>query len=216
MQMGTLVSKTIDSPSSLRAKWCPFLSLFERHLAYALAWSSGIDVFNRAMYVDGTFNVLRSAIFKGGIIFTDAQSFQHMVNPNSFKYKVISVTKVLQIRSKTSFGPFNDVLAKIAAVLDPSSCLLALGTWQLPITLALNALRSNAIPSAATLLSPLLPIAPSVWEDWVAAIAASKVKPYCAILDPLTGLDVIGLILGVCYYWKGRTTFRSATVNKLT
>ncbi|MGP1917740.1 MAG: hypothetical protein ACTS45_02045, partial [Candidatus Hodgkinia cicadicola] len=108
----------------------------------------------------------------------------------------------LRIRSETSFGPFNDVLAKIAAVLDPSSCLLALGTWQLPITLALNALRSNAIPSAATLLSPLLPIAPSVWEDWVAAIAASKVKPYCAILDPLTGLDVIGLILGVCYYWK--------------
>ncbi|MGP1912048.1 MAG: hypothetical protein ACTS4Y_00495 [Candidatus Hodgkinia cicadicola] len=59
----------------------------------------------------------------------------------------------------------------------------------------------NAIPSAATLLSPLLPIAPSVWEDWVAAIAASKVRPYCAILNPLTGLDTIALICGVCYYW---------------
>ncbi|MGP1912548.1 MAG: hypothetical protein ACTS53_01720, partial [Candidatus Hodgkinia cicadicola] len=85
----------------MKAWQCPFLSLFERHLAYSLAWSSGIDVFNRTMYVEGTFNVLRSAIFKGGIIFTDAQSFQHMVNPNAFKYKVISITKVLQVRSKT-------------------------------------------------------------------------------------------------------------------
>ncbi|MGP1912210.1 MAG: hypothetical protein ACTS5A_03840, partial [Candidatus Hodgkinia cicadicola] len=187
--------------NSLKAKQCPFLSLFERHLAYSLAWSSGIDVFNRTMYVDGTFNVLRSTIFKGGIIFTDAQSFQHMVNPNAFKYKVISVTKVLQIRSKTPCGPFNDVLAKVAALLDPSSCLLALGTWQFSITLAINALRSNAIPSAVTLLSPLLSIPSHVWEDWVAAIAASKVKPYCAILDPLTGLDTIALICGVCYYW---------------
>ncbi|MGP1912118.1 MAG: hypothetical protein ACTS5A_03300 [Candidatus Hodgkinia cicadicola] len=178
------------------------LSLFSRHLAYALAWLSGIDIFERTMYVDGTFKVVRSAVAKGGIIFTDAQSFGHILEPNAFKHKTICVSAILRLRSRTPCGPFNDVLAKIAAVLDPSSCLLALGTWQLPITLALNALRSNAIPSAATLLSPLLPIAPSVWEDWVAAIAASKVRPYCAILNPITGLDVIGLILGVCYYWK--------------
>ncbi|MGP1912596.1 MAG: hypothetical protein ACTS53_02115 [Candidatus Hodgkinia cicadicola] len=153
------------------------------------------------MYVDGAFSVLRSAISKGGIIFTDTQSFQQLVNPNAFKYKVISVTKVLQVRSKTPCGPFNDVLAKVAAVLDPSSCLLALGTWQYSITLAINALRSNAIPATATLLSPLLSIPACVWKDWVAAIAASQAKAYCAILNPLTGLDAIALICGVCYYW---------------
>ncbi|MGP1917388.1 MAG: hypothetical protein ACTS6P_02200 [Candidatus Hodgkinia cicadicola] len=199
--MGTIVSETINPEGTLMEERSLYLSLFERYLAYSLAWLSGIDIFNRTMYVDGTFNVLRSAISKGGIIFADAQSFQHILDPNAFKYKVISVTKVLQLRSKTSFGPFNDVLAKVAAVLDPSSCLLALGTWQLPITLAINALRSNAIPVAATLLSPLLSIPSHVWEDWVAAIAASQVRPYCAILEPLSGLDVISLICGVCYYW---------------
>ncbi|MGP1917250.1 MAG: hypothetical protein ACTS6P_01355 [Candidatus Hodgkinia cicadicola] len=201
MQMGTIVHEAVNPPGSLIEERYPFSPLFERYLAYSLAWLSGIDVFTRTMFVDGAFNVFRSAISKGGIIFTDAQSFQQLVNPNAFKYKVIGVTKVLQIRSKTPCGPFNDVLAKVAAVLDPSSCLLALGTWQFSITLAINALRSNAIPAAATLLSPLLSIPSHVWEDWVAAIAASLARPYCAILDPLTGLDTIALICGVCYYW---------------
>ncbi|MGP1912202.1 MAG: hypothetical protein ACTS5A_03795 [Candidatus Hodgkinia cicadicola] len=199
--MGTIVSEAVNPPSSLIELRCPFLSLFERYIAYSIAWLSGIDVFTRTMYVDGAFNVFRSVISKGGIIFTDAQSFQQLVNPNAFKYKVIGVTKVLQIRSKTPCGPFNDVLAKVAAVLNPSTCLLALGTWQFSITLAINALRANAIPVAATLLSPLLSIPSHVWEDWVAAIAASQARPFCAILDPLTGLDTIALICGVCYYW---------------
>ncbi|MGP1912546.1 MAG: hypothetical protein ACTS4Y_00490 [Candidatus Hodgkinia cicadicola] len=68
------------------------LSLFSRHLAYALARSSGIDIFERTMYVDGTFKVVRSAITKGGIIFTDAQSFGHILEPNAFKHKTICVS----------------------------------------------------------------------------------------------------------------------------
>ncbi|MGP1917391.1 MAG: hypothetical protein ACTS6P_02220 [Candidatus Hodgkinia cicadicola] len=201
MQMGTIIYDPVGSQDSLIEERCLFFTLFERYIAYSVAWLSGIDVFTRTMFVDGAFDVFRSAISKGGIIFTDTQSFQQLVNPNAFKYKVIGVTKVLQIRSKTPCGPFNDVLAKVAAVLDPSSCLLALGTWQFSITLAINALRSNAIPAAGTLLSPLLSIPSHVWEDWVAAIAVSQARSYCAILDPLTGLDTIALICGVCYYW---------------
>ncbi|MGP1911527.1 MAG: hypothetical protein ACTS4T_01890, partial [Candidatus Hodgkinia cicadicola] len=193
IQMGTIVFEVVNPSGSLIEERCLYLSLFERYIAYSLAWLSGIDVFERTMHVDGAFDVFRSVISKGGIIFTDAQSFQYIVNPNAFKYKVIGVTKILQVRSKTPCGPFNDVLAKVAAVLDPSSCLLALGTWQFSITLAINALRVNAIPAAATMLSPLLSIPAHVWEDWVAAIAASKARPYCAILDPLTGLDTIAL-----------------------
>ncbi|MGP1922466.1 MAG: hypothetical protein ACTS44_01960, partial [Candidatus Hodgkinia cicadicola] len=196
--MSTIVYVDDGPLDSLIGERSIYLSLFERYIAYSLAWLSGIDVFDRTMYADGVFNTLRSAIISnGGIIFTDAQSFQYIVNPNAFKYKVIGVTKVLQVRSKTPCGPFNDVLAKIAPILDPSSCVLALGTWQFSITLAINALRSNAIPVALTLLSPLLSIPACIWEDWVAAIAASKAKSYCAILDPLTGLDSIALICGV-------------------
>ncbi|MGP1922085.1 MAG: hypothetical protein ACTS4Z_02470, partial [Candidatus Hodgkinia cicadicola] len=169
-----------------------YLSLFSCHVAYAFAWLSGIDIFTRTMYVDGTFNVLRSALTKGGIIFTDSQPFQHLLEPNAFKHKVVCVTRILHLRRfKTPCGPYNDVLSKLAAVLDPSSCVLALGTWQLPITWAINALRANAIPVAATVLSPLRSFPAYVWEDWVAAIERSPVKFYCIIFDPITGLDII-------------------------
>ncbi|MGP1919271.1 MAG: hypothetical protein ACTS41_00685 [Candidatus Hodgkinia cicadicola] len=96
---------------------------FERYLVHSSPWLSDLDIFNRTMYVNGPFTVLRSINSKGGIIFTVAQSFQHIVNPNSSKYKVIGATKVLQIRSETSFGPFHDVLAKVTSSPDPSSCL---------------------------------------------------------------------------------------------
>ncbi|MGP1916408.1 MAG: hypothetical protein ACTS6G_03180, partial [Candidatus Hodgkinia cicadicola] len=179
-----------------------YLSLFSCHVAYAFAWLSGIDVFKRTLYADGTFNILRSALAKGGIIFTDSQPFQHLLEPNAFKHKVVCVTRILNLRRlKTSSGPYNDVLAKLAAVLDPSSCVLALGTWKLPITWAINALRANGIPAAATVLSPILPIPAYVWEDWVAAIAASPATSYCAILDPITGLDIISLMFGIFRYW---------------
>ncbi|MGP1914212.1 MAG: hypothetical protein ACTS4V_00020 [Candidatus Hodgkinia cicadicola] len=179
----------------------PYLSLLSRHLAYALAWLSGIDIFKRVMYVDGTLKVLRVTFAKGGIIFTDSQPFQHLLEPNAFKYKVVCVTRILHLRSKTPCGPYNDVLAKIASVLDPSSCVLALGTWRLPITWSINALRSNGIPSAVTVISPLHSIPAYVWESWVAAIARSPARPYCAIFDSLTGLDVISLMFGILYYW---------------
>ncbi|MGP1914316.1 MAG: hypothetical protein ACTS6G_00505 [Candidatus Hodgkinia cicadicola] len=177
------------------------LSLFSRYMAYGLAWLSGIDIFERIMYVDGTFNVFRSALAKGGIIFTDSQPFQHLLEPNAFKHKVICITRILHLRSKTRCGPFNDVLAKLAAVLDPSSCVLALGTWRLPIAWSINALHSNAIPVAATIISPLLTIPSQTWKGWVAAIAASPAKPYCIVLDPISGLDVISLMFGIFYYW---------------
>ncbi|MGP1916504.1 MAG: hypothetical protein ACTS6G_03740 [Candidatus Hodgkinia cicadicola] len=179
-----------------------FLSLFSRHLAFAWAWLSGIDVIERTTFVDGTFNVLRSALAKGGIIFADSQPFQRLLVPNVYKHRVICVTKVLHLRSKTLYGPFNDVLAKLAAVLDPSSCVLALGTWELPIAWAINALRSNAIPAAATVISPLLPMPSNVWDGWVAAIARSPARPYCVILDPLVGLEVIGVLFDVLHYWE--------------
>ncbi|MGP1911538.1 MAG: hypothetical protein ACTS4T_01950 [Candidatus Hodgkinia cicadicola] len=82
---------------------CLYLSLFERYIARASACLSDVDAFNRPMYVDGTFNVLRFTISKGGIIFTDAQSFQYIVNLNAFKCKVIGVTKVFHLRLRTFF-----------------------------------------------------------------------------------------------------------------
>ncbi|MFP3040073.1 MAG: hypothetical protein ACTS4X_01405 [Candidatus Hodgkinia cicadicola] len=192
------------------------LSLFNRHLAFAWAWLSGIDVIERTMFVDGTLSVLRSALAKGGVIFTDSQPFQHLLDVNAHKHKVIGIARVLQLRSKTPCGPFNDVLAKVAAVLDPSSCLLALGTWQLPISLAINALRSNAIPVAATVLSPLHSVPSAVWEDWVAAIAASPARPFFAILQPLVGLEVISVLLDVLRYWKRPRTVPSTELAKPT
>ncbi|MGP1922768.1 MAG: hypothetical protein ACTS5F_01755 [Candidatus Hodgkinia cicadicola] len=176
--------------------------MFGRHLAFAWAWLSGIDVIERTMFSDGAFDVLRSALAKGGIIFADSQPFQHLLDLNVYKYRVICVTRVLHLRSKTHCGPFNDVLAKLAAVLDPSSCVLALGTWQLSITWSINALRANAIPVAATVLSPLLPVPASVWEDWIDAIALSPARPFCIILDLLIGPEVIGVLFDVSYYWE--------------
>ncbi|MGP1926672.1 MAG: hypothetical protein ACTS5R_00990 [Candidatus Hodgkinia cicadicola] len=199
--MITIIDDTNPEDTNETEERSIHLSLFNRYLAYSLAWLSGIDIFERTMYVDGTFNVLRSALAKGGIIFTDSQPFQHLLEPNAFKYKVICVTRILHLRSKTACGPYNDVLAKIASVLDPSSCVLALGTWRLPIAWAINALRWNAIPAAATVLSPLRPIPSHVWESWVAAIAASPARPFCIVLDPISGLDVISLMFGICHYW---------------
>ncbi|MGP1925961.1 MAG: hypothetical protein ACTS5P_01580 [Candidatus Hodgkinia cicadicola] len=190
------------------------LSTVNRHLAFAWAWLSGIDVIERSMFVEGTFGVLRSALAKGGIIFADSQPFQHLLVPNAFKHKVICVTRVLHLRSKTACGPFNDVLAKLAAALDPSSCVLALGTWRLPIAWAINALRSNAIPAAATVISPLPSIPSHVWEDWVAAIARSPAKPFWIILDPLAGLEVIAVLFDVCYYWEPSVQAPALTAPK--
>ncbi|MGP1916263.1 MAG: hypothetical protein ACTS6G_02400 [Candidatus Hodgkinia cicadicola] len=177
------------------------LSQLVRHLAYALAWLSGIDIFESTLYADGTFGVLRSALIKGGIIFTDSQPFQHLLEPNAFKHKVICVTRILHLRSKTPYGPFNDVLAKLSSLLSPSSCVLALGTWQLPIAWAINALRSNAIPSSVVVLSPLSTIPSSVLANWVASVATSSAKPFCLIFNLPFGLDVISAMFGVLYYW---------------
>ncbi|MGP1914562.1 MAG: hypothetical protein ACTS42_02010 [Candidatus Hodgkinia cicadicola] len=177
------------------------LSQLLRHLAYALAWLSGIDIFESTLYADGTFGVLRSALTKGGIIFTDSQPFQHLLEPNAFKHKVICVTRILHLRSKTPCGPFNDVLSKLAAVLTPSSCVLALGTWQLPIAWAINALRSNAIPSIVVVLSPLSIISPDVLGKWVASVATSIAKPLCIIFNLPFGFAVINAMFGVLYYW---------------
>ncbi|MGP1923285.1 MAG: hypothetical protein ACTS6A_02700 [Candidatus Hodgkinia cicadicola] len=191
-----------ESPTGGTSSRFIYLSLLERHLAYALAWQSEVDVFKHILYTDGAFGILRSTLVKNGIIFTDSQPFQHLLEPNAFKYKVICVTRILHLRRfKTACAPYNDVLAKIASVLDPSSCVLALGTWQLPIAWAINALRSNSIPASITMLSPLLPTPPHVWGDWIAAIARSPTKSYCAILNVPSGLDVISLMFGIVHYW---------------
>ncbi|MGP1925191.1 MAG: hypothetical protein ACTS6A_00355 [Candidatus Hodgkinia cicadicola] len=199
----TASSQSIEtSGTSREIRSNPHLSLLSRRLAYALAWLSGIDVFKRFMYADGALKALFITVAKGGIIFTDSQPFQHLLEPNAFKHRVICVTRILHLRRyKTSCGPYNDVLAKVAAVLDPSSCVLALGTWRLPITWAINALRSNSIPAAVTMISPLHSIPSHVWEDWVAAIALSPTRPYCAILGPILGFDIIGLTFGIFHYW---------------
>ncbi|MGP1923370.1 MAG: hypothetical protein ACTS80_01515 [Candidatus Hodgkinia cicadicola] len=195
-KVSTVKEENITPPRGIR------LSLFNRDLAYALRWLSGVDIFEQTTFADGAFGVLRSTLAKGGIIFTDSQPFQHLLEPNAFKYRVVCVTRILHLRRyKTPCGPYNDVLAKLSAVLKPSCCVLALGTWRLPIAWAISALRANAIPAAVTLLSPLCSIPISVWEDWFVAIARSPVKPYCAISAPIPGLDVIGLMFGIFHYW---------------
>ncbi|MGP1911301.1 MAG: hypothetical protein ACTS4T_00560 [Candidatus Hodgkinia cicadicola] len=174
---------------------------YSNHIAYALAWLYDMDIIERMIISDGIFRVIRSAISKGGIIFTDAQSFQYNLDPNAFKYKVVSVTRILQLRSKAPREACNDVLSKIAAVLDPSSCLLVLGTWRLPIALAINAFRSNAIPSAAIIVSPLSSVSTLVWNTWLTSIVASPLSQFCFILNLPFSLDVVGIIFGILRYW---------------
>ncbi len=152
--VSTLTPRTNNSGGLLRLT----LSPLERHLAYALAWLSGIDILEHAMFSDGVFNVLRSALKLGGLIFADSQPFQQLLCPNAFKHRVVGISTILRLRSQTPCGPRNDVLAKLAAVSDPSSCVLALGTWQNNITNALSALRSNALPASAVAICPLVPI----------------------------------------------------------
>ncbi|MGP1917224.1 MAG: hypothetical protein ACTS6P_01225 [Candidatus Hodgkinia cicadicola] len=60
--------------------------------------------------------------------------------------------KAFYLRSRTS-GSFNNVPAELATDLNPSSCPLTLGTWQLPITLVSNTLTFQRNPSVATILS---------------------------------------------------------------
>ncbi|MGP1922331.1 MAG: hypothetical protein ACTS44_01085 [Candidatus Hodgkinia cicadicola] len=174
---------------------------YSNQIAYALVWLYNIDILERMILSDGIFHAIRSAISKGGIIFTDAQSFQYNLDPSAFKYKVVSVTRILQLRSKAPREACNDVLSKIAAVLDPSSCLLVLGTCQLPITLALNALCSNVIPSAAIILSPLSSVPISVWNTWLTSVVASPLRQFCFILNLPFSLDVVGVIFGILRYW---------------
>ncbi len=154
-----LALSSLTSPINISGNFLrPTLSPLERNLAYALAWLSGIDILEHAMFSDGVFNVLRSALLLGGLIFTDSQPFQQLLCANVFKHRVACISTILHLRSKTPFGPYNDVLSKLSSVLDPSSCVLALGTWQNSITNALSALRSNAIPTSAVAICPLLPI----------------------------------------------------------
>ncbi len=154
-----LALSPLTSPINVSGNFLrPTLSPLERHLAYALAWLSGIDILEHAMFSDGVFNVLRSALLLGGLIFTDSQPFQQLLCANVFKHRVACISAILRLRSKTPFGPYNDVLSKLSSVLDPSSCVLALGTWQNSITNALSALRSNAISVSAVAICPLLPI----------------------------------------------------------
>lgn len=104
----------------------PTLTIAEYNLASALAWVSGINIFDHIVFSDGVFDILRSALTKGGIIFTDSQPLQDLLDVDAFKYRVISISRILHVRSKGS--PQGDILSKISTVLDPSTCVLALGT----------------------------------------------------------------------------------------
>ncbi|MGP1916628.1 MAG: hypothetical protein ACTS6G_04410 [Candidatus Hodgkinia cicadicola] len=177
------------------------LSFLERNLAYSLAWLSGFDILQHAMFSDGVFNVLRSALRSDGLIFTDSQPFQQLLLPSAFKHKVVSISEIVRLRAKTPYGPFNDVLAKLSSLLRPSSCVLSLGTGQNVITNALSALRSNAIPAAALTIGPRFPIAADVWENWFDVIALSPTTHVCAIQTPFESFDVFAVTFGVLFHW---------------
>ncbi|MGP1917201.1 MAG: hypothetical protein ACTS6P_01105 [Candidatus Hodgkinia cicadicola] len=74
-----------------------------------------LSEFNQTPHVDGTLNVLRSAITKGGTIFTVAQSFQHILGPNASKFKTIRIARPLP--------PFWKLLRPTCGRPDPSSPL---------------------------------------------------------------------------------------------
>ncbi|MGP1926470.1 MAG: hypothetical protein ACTS68_02140 [Candidatus Hodgkinia cicadicola] len=177
------------------------LSLLERNLAYSLAWLSGFDILEHAMFSDGVFDVLRAALLSGGLIFADSQPFQQLLPSSTFKYKVVGIARILQLRSKTACGPYNDVLAKLSAVLQPSSCVLTLGTCQTIVTNALSALRSNAIPAAALAIGPLRSTAADVWESWFDVIATSPTTHVYAIQTPFSSFEVFAITFGVLFHW---------------
>ncbi|MGP1918688.1 MAG: hypothetical protein ACTS4V_01480 [Candidatus Hodgkinia cicadicola] len=177
------------------------LTFLERNLAYSLAWLSGFDILEHAVFSDGVFNILRSALLSGGLIFTDCQPLQQLLLPTALKHKVVSISEIVLLRAKTPYGPYNDVLAKIASVLNPSSCVLSLGTCQNVITSALSALRSNAIPAAALTIGPRFPIAADVWGNWFDVIALSPTIHVCAIQTPFESSDVFAVTFGVLFHW---------------
>ncbi|MFP3037570.1 MAG: hypothetical protein ACKER6_00520 [Candidatus Hodgkinia cicadicola] len=126
--------------------------------------------------------------------------FQGMLDAEAFKHRTVHISDILRIRSNVPIGPFNDVLAKIAAVVEPSSCVLALGTWHNRITLALNGLRTNAIPADSTIISPLFPPSEGTLASWLSAVVASPAPSVCVVQPPFGGLDVVSIMFGVLFY----------------
>ncbi|MFP3037704.1 MAG: hypothetical protein ACKER6_01340 [Candidatus Hodgkinia cicadicola] len=143
---------------------------------------------------------MRTALTSGGLIFTDSQAFQDMLDTEAFKHRTVHISDILRIRSNVPIGPFNDILAKIAAVVEPSSCVLALGTWHHRITSALNGLRTNAIPAASTIISPLFPPSEGTLTSWLNAVVASPAPSACVVQPPMGGLDVVSIMFGVLFY----------------
>ncbi|MGP1922283.1 MAG: hypothetical protein ACTS44_00805 [Candidatus Hodgkinia cicadicola] len=67
-----------------------------RYLTYGLAWLGGIDIFNRTMYGDGAFNVLRSDISERAVIFADSAIIRRIVDLNGCSTSFGSFLRTVQ------------------------------------------------------------------------------------------------------------------------
>ncbi|MGP1922629.1 MAG: hypothetical protein ACTS5F_00920 [Candidatus Hodgkinia cicadicola] len=149
-----------------------------------------------------------SAVLKrGGIIFADERRLSSQLESSALKHKVVCVTDILRLRSKVLCGPRNDVLAKLAAVLSPSSCVLSLGTWPQLASKALSAMRSATLPAAMTIICPLLKVPSSVWETWFKTILSSG-SAFWAIQTAFGGTDLIKITLDALAEWSLHPTER--------
>ncbi|MGP1922077.1 MAG: hypothetical protein ACTS4Z_02430 [Candidatus Hodgkinia cicadicola] len=179
-----------------------------KFLAKAFVSACGLDIFRSCTFVDGAVPLMSAVLKRGGIIFADERRLASQLESAALKHRVVCVTEVLRLRSKTVCGPRNDVLAKIAAVLDPSSCALSLGTWPQLATKALSALRSNTLPAAMTIICPLLNVPAVEWETWFKTILSSSGSIFWAIQTAFGGTDLIRITFDAIAEWSLHPTVR--------
>ncbi|MFP3037702.1 MAG: hypothetical protein ACKER6_01330 [Candidatus Hodgkinia cicadicola] len=185
-----------EAESRPRPNWP--LTPSTRHLARTFAETVGLNIYKHCVYVDGVVDLMSAIIRRGGAIFADERSLGLRFESEALKHRVVCIADILRVRSRAPSQHFDDVLAKIAAVVEPSSCVLALGTWPTVASMAIEALELGSIPAAMAIVCPLFTISENVWESW---FVASKAIPFLSIQTGFGGTDFIGIALDAIDRW---------------
>ncbi|MGP1917126.1 MAG: hypothetical protein ACTS6P_00670 [Candidatus Hodgkinia cicadicola] len=179
-----------------------------KFLANAYVSACGLNIFRKCTFVDGAVPLMSAVLKRGGLIFSDERRLSSQLESPALKHRAVCITDILRLRSKVAYGPRNDVLAKIAALLDPKSCALSLGTWPQLASKALSAMCSNELPATMTILCPLLPVPPTDWWFWFKMISSSSGSIFWAIQTAFGGTDLIRITFDAIAEWGLHPTAR--------